>query len=99
MAMYHRINLQNGPVVKSYMNRPLPPITADIFSQAVSQLEPSQYVHDSFCVSESDEIVYGKNNVFFERKTILINDLRNFFQFNQTNVIFSKKKQKEEKEK
>jgi hypothetical protein len=65
MAMYHRINLKHNPVVKSYMNRPLPPITADIFSQAVSQGEPSQYILDSFCVSETDEIVYGRICVYF----------------------------------
>ena len=62
MAIYRK-SLKNAPNTKSYLNRELPPITADIFSQAISQTEPSQYVYDSFCVAEDEEIVYG--NFFF----------------------------------
>ena len=59
MAMYRK-SIKNVPITKSYLNRELPPITDDIFSQAPSQTQPSQYVYDSFCVPEDEEIVYGK---------------------------------------
>lgn len=58
MALYHK-SLKNVQFTKEYLNRPMRPITDDIFSQAISQTEPSQYVYDSFCVPETDEIVYG----------------------------------------
>lgn len=61
MAIYRK-SLKNAPFTKEYMNRPLPPITDDIFSQAISQTEPSQYAYDSFCVPEDEEIVYEKKS-------------------------------------
>ena len=57
MLKYHRSQM-NKVQPKSYLNRELPPITDDIFSQMPTQ--DTSYALDSFVVSDSHVSVYSE---------------------------------------
>ena len=58
MAIYRK-SVKTVQYEKPWMNRPLPPITDDIFSQMPSQQD--SYIMDSFCVAD-DHVSFGNSN-------------------------------------
>ena len=58
LAKYHA-SLRNARPLETYLNRPLPPITAEIFSQMPTQ-DVTQYAYDSFLVADDNESIYEK---------------------------------------
>ena len=53
MYLRYQQSLRQKEVHKPWMNRKLAPITADIFSQMPTNDSSDEYIHDSFCVSDS----------------------------------------------
>ena len=53
MYLRYQQSLRQKEVHKPWMNRKLAPITADIFSQMPTNDSSDEYMHDSFCVSDS----------------------------------------------